>query len=312
VNVRRPTEADAAAVRDLITAFETHFIGEPEMRTPDLLDNWRELDLAKDTWLVEIDGRPAGYAALFTKPRVFVDAYVHPEAWGRGVGARLAELTEVEARQRGIKLLRNGVLANDKRAHTLLEARGYLIARHFYRMVIKLDAPPTAPAWPEGLRPSRLDPQEARAFHAVLEEVFEDEWDHEPEPFDAWRRRRLEAPSVDLSLWFAVKDGTEIAAIAVCDPDRFGMGWVGAIGVREAWRRRGLGLALLRHCFAELEARGQKTIGLGVDAENPTGATRLYERAGMHVAWGAALFEKALGAVGEPGSGCNRVRRSQV
>jgi mycothiol synthase len=312
VNVRRPTEADAAAVTALIAAFETHFIGEPEMRTPDLLDDWRDLDLGEDTWLVELDGRLAGYAALLTKPRVFVDAYVHPEASGRGVGTRLAELTEAEAQQRGIKLLRNGVLADDKYAHALLEARGYRIARHFYRMVIKLDSPPTAPAWPEGLRPSRFDPHQARAFHAALDEVFEDEWDHEPEPFDDWRRRRLEAPSVDLSLWFAVKDGTEIAAIAVCDRERFGMGWVGAIGVRKSWRRRGLGLALLRHCFAELEARGQKTIGLGVDAENPTGATRLYERAGMHVAWGAALFEKTLEGVSEPGSGCNRVRRPQV
>jgi mycothiol synthase len=294
VKVRRPTEADAAVVADLVVAFETHFVGEPEMHTSDLLEDWRELDLAKDTWLVELDGRLVGYAALFTERHVFVDAYVHPEASGRGVGAWLAELAEAEARQRGLKLLRNGVLANDKRAHTLLEARGYRIARHFYRMVIELDAPPTPPSWPDGLRPSGFDPQEARAFHAALEEIFEDEWDHQPEQFEAWRRRRLEAPNVDLSLWCAVKDGTEIAAIAVCDRERFGMGWVGAIGVRKSWRRRGLGLALLRHCFAELEGRGQKRIGLGVDAENPTGATRLYERAGMHVAWSAVLFEKAL------------------
>jgi mycothiol synthase len=294
VKVRKPTEPDAPAVAELVAAFETRLVGEPEMHTSDLLDEWHELDLAKDAWLVELDGRLAGYAALFTKRHVFVDAYVHPDAWGRGVGARLAELAEEEARQRGIKLLRNGVLANDKRAHALLEARGYRIARHFYRMVIELDEPPPPPTWPEGLQPSVFDPEEARAFHVALEEAFEDEWDHEPEPFDAWRRRRLEAPNVDLTLWFAVKDGAEIAALAVCDRERFGMGWVGAIGVRKPWRRRGLGLALLRHCFAELGARGQKTIGLGVDAENPTGATRLYERAGMHVAWGAAAFEKRL------------------
>jgi ribosomal protein S18 acetylase RimI-like enzyme len=72
------------------------------------------------------------------------------------------------------------------------------------------------------------------------------------------------------------------------------MGWIGAIGVREHWRRRGLGLALLRHGFAELYRRGEHVIGLGVDAENPTGATRLYERAGMRVAWSAALYEKRL------------------
>jgi hypothetical protein len=35
-------------------------------------------------------------------------------------------------------------------------------------------------------------------------------------------------------------------------------------------------------------------VGLGVDAQNPSGATRLYERAGMHVAYEAAAFEKEL------------------
>jgi len=35
-------------------------------------------------------------------------------------------------------------------------------------------------------------------------------------------------------------------------------------------------------------------VGLGVDAQNETGATRLYERAGMTVHWSATAFEKAL------------------
>jgi ribosomal protein S18 acetylase RimI-like enzyme len=72
------------------------------------------------------------------------------------------------------------------------------------------------------------------------------------------------------------------------------MGWIASIGVRDAWRKRGLGLALLLHAFGELYRRGQRRIGLGVDAHNPTGATRLYERAGMKVAWSAAIFEKEL------------------
>jgi hypothetical protein len=37
-----------------------------------------------------------------------------------------------------------------------------------------------------------------------------------------------------------------------------------------------------------------KTIGLGVDAANPTGATRLYQRAGMYVASEFLTFEKEL------------------
>src|SRR5439155_15968355 len=169
----------------------------------------------------------AGYGALFTRRHTFVDIYVHPDAWNRGVGSHLLELVETEARRRGIGLLRNGVIDNDERARALLHARGYRIVRHFYRMAIELNAPPPATEWPEGLRVSVYDSREARAFHAALEEAFEDEWDHEPESFDDWRRRRLEAPNVDPSLWFAVKEGDEIAATAVCDRERYGMGWVG-------------------------------------------------------------------------------------
>ncbi len=55
------------------------------------------------------------------------------------------------------------------------------------------------------------------------------------------------------------------------------------MGVLREWRKHGLGLALLRHSFDEFYRRGAKSAGLGVDAENLTGATRLYEIAGMRV-----------------------------
>ena len=55
----------------------------------------------------------------------------------------------------------------------------------------------------------------------------------------------------------------------VGDPE---LGWIGTLGVRPAWRRRGLGEALLRAAFAELFARGRRRVGLGVDTENVTGA----------------------------------------
>ena len=294
MKVRPPTDADAPETAELVRALETKFTGTAEMQTADLLDEWRDLDLESQAWLVELDGRLAGYASLHTKRHTFVDAYVHPEALGRGVGSRLVELAEAEAARRGIGLLRNGVLTADERACALLEARGYRVARHFYRMVIELEQPPPAPEWPPGLEVRAFDLAEAREFHAALEETFANEWDHLPESFEDWKERRLKAHGADPTLWFAVRDGDEIAAILLADAARYGMGWIGAIGVREQWRRRGLGLALLRHGFAELYGRGEHVIGLGVDAENPTGATRLYERAGMHVAWSAALYEKRL------------------
>jgi hypothetical protein len=37
-----------------------------------------------------------------------------------------------------------------------------------------------------------------------------------------------------------------------------------------------------------------KTIGLGVDAQNPTGATRLYQKVGMYAASEFVTYEKEL------------------
>ena len=56
----------------------------------------------------------------------------------------------------------------------------------------------------------------------------------------------------------------------------------------------GIGLALLQTAFEEFRRRGRVRAGLGVDAQNPTGATRLYERAGMRVAWEAVIYQKDL------------------
>ena len=68
------------------------------------------------------------------------------------------------------------------------------------------------------------------------------------------------------------------------------------IGVRPAWRRRGIAEALLETSFAEFFRRGERRVALGVDAESPTGATRLYEKAGMRVFWEAVVYEKELRA----------------
>jgi ribosomal protein S18 acetylase RimI-like enzyme len=62
-----------------------------------------------------------------------------------------------------------------------------------------------------------------------------------------------------------------------------GHGWIAELGVLEAHRHQGIGAVLLRQAFAALAARGQPRALLNVDAENATGAVRVYERAGMHV-----------------------------
>jgi ribosomal protein S18 acetylase RimI-like enzyme len=92
-------------------------------------------------------------------------------------------------------------------------------------------------------------------------------------------------------------DGDQIAGISLCWPKRGPnekIGWVGTLGVLRAWRRQGLGLALLKHSFADLQQRGKEKVGLGVDADSLTGATKLYEKAGMHVTRQFDSYEKEL------------------
>jgi ribosomal protein S18 acetylase RimI-like enzyme len=72
------------------------------------------------------------------------------------------------------------------------------------------------------------------------------------------------------------------------------MGWVLDLAVGPTFRRHGLGEALLRSAFRALWQRGHTRVGLEVDCENETGATRLYERAGMAVSRWYATYEKRL------------------
>jgi len=77
--------------------------------------------------------------------------------------------------------------------------------------------------------------------------------------------------------------------------DTYGGGWVQVLFTRRPWRRQGVGAALLRDAFGRFWERGERSVGLGVDAANATGAFRLYERAGMAPALGWVMYEKPLG-----------------
>jgi mycothiol synthase len=285
---------DLEAVAKLAIALDESVLGFSELTVDDVRVDWSGLDLERDAWVIEDDRRLVGHVHVAAGGTLCADGFVHPDFLGRGIGARLVDLSEKDARARGAPVLMNGVLSADERACDLLESLGYRPIRHYFRMLIELDGEQPLPVWPVGVTLATLDDVDARAFHASLEEAFADEWDHSPESYEDWRRRRIEGRQHDPSLFFAVLDGDEIAAVAVCDWKRFGMGWVGAVAVREPWRRRGLGLALLQHSFREFRSRGEQRVGLAVDAQNPTGATRLYDRAGMRLSWSATFFEKRL------------------
>ena len=164
-------------------------------------------------------------------------------------------------------------------------SRGYTPSRTFWRMSIDLgEEAPDPPRWPEGIFVRTFEPdRDARATWQAVGEAFADHWGHTPVGFEEWSKR-FGGELFDPSLWFLAidRDSDEIAGMALCSR-YLDLGWVGSLGVRRPWRGRGLGEALLRQAFGAFHADGRRAVALGVDAESLTGATRLYERAGMHV-----------------------------
>jgi mycothiol synthase len=293
----RPLAAsEFAAVAALLAADEAHGTGRPSRLAAADLRSWLAgVDLAVDTWVFAEDGRPLAFGWHETHPQLaFAAGVVHPEARGRGLGTALVETAERRAAEAGSKRLHYGVLAADAGAPALLTAHGFREVRRFYELAIELDGPPPPPSLADGLVLDIFTEADARPFFDAVNEAFQDHWEHHSRPFDEWWALQRSSPDFDPTLWFVVRDGNELAAVVRNEPNRNGGGYVAVIGVRRAWRGRGLGRALLLRSFGEFHHRGVNRITLGVDAENPTGATQLYESVGMTPELEQVVFEKAL------------------
>lgn len=307
----RPAQwADVKPVAQLILDVCTAD-GDPTVAvTPDELEReWKSpgFDLEKNAWVVETDdGRIVGHEEFNDRhahASLMGDGYVHPEYMGRGIGTAMLRVLEARAREEMILaepdlrvFIRNGMSIGDTVSRQMHETEGYRPIRFSWRMEITLDGPPSAPVWPAGteLRPFVLEQHNNPVFEAH-EEAFSDHWGHTRGTFERWQHHMTSRADFDPSLWFIAWDNDRIAGYCLCRY-RMGIGWIGTLGVPRAWRKRGLGKALLLHSFAEFYNRGTKTVGLGVDTQNPTGATRLYTKAGMYVAAEYVIYEKELRA----------------
>jgi mycothiol synthase len=291
VNLRPATSEDLAALADLFGSVEEAVNGRPSRLDAVAVDGWLQtIAFETNTWLFEEDGRLlAGAFAQAFGVRGNCAGAVRPSAWGRGLGTQLVGLMESRLAEEGVERIHTWTVAGDAAADDLLRRRGYREVRRFWEMAIDFDGETPEPA----VQVERFAEEDAERFHAVLEEAFADHWEHEPETFDKWWTRQRRRSNFDPSLWFLIRDGDEIAGVARCEA-RPPAGWVGALGVRPAWRGRGYGRALLLHSFREFRRRGMTSAGLGVDAANATGATYLYESVGMHTEEENVVWRKTV------------------
>lgn len=314
--LRPVTDADPEAISELINACSLAEIGAP-VATPELIrSNWvmPGFDRARHARaVVDSEGALAAYLEYanteppYTVPAAF--SMVHPDHAGRGIGTAQLRLIESWARAdlgmappEARVVLRAWANHQAGASRALLEAEGFEPVRAFYKMLIDLDAPPAPPVWPEGVRRRAYDPErDSRSVHAAMNAAFADHWDAHDIPYDEWLLVHRRADNYDPTLWFlavpaAGPDGGILGA-ALCRPQEYtdpDLGWISQLFVRADWRRRGLGQALLRQAFGVYHARGKQRVGLTVDADNLSGAARLYEAVGMRVARQRIVYDKLL------------------
>jgi mycothiol synthase len=296
--IRPAREEDVEQAAALLNEHSRRLHGVDDLTPADLLVYWRspDVELGHDVLLAEgSDGGLVGYADVGVQGEtVWLDVRgTDPEA----LPGLLEAIEERAVAKEPEKTLWGYTSAEDEPLVSLYEGVGYRRARHSFRMRIDLDEEPPPPDWPEGFSVRTMREGEERRVYDAQMASFADTWMFAPDPYDGWLHWMVEEPSFDRSLWFLAENEGHLAGIILsrAPENEPGVGWVRILGVLPGYRQLGLGQALLRHTFAEFARRGFKAVGLGVDAENPTGAVRLYERAGMYVERTNLIFEKSQG-----------------
>lgn len=312
-----------ATLDDVLPAIEMYnlwsrsVLGEDEITDADAIRNeWVSPGFvpAEDIRLVFAPDRTLiGYIEVWTtsKPPVhpWIWGRVHPDYNGKGIGTFLLQWAEQRAKKALDDLApdlrfapRLGIYHQAKESQKLFEDMGYRYIRSFYDMLIKMDSPPPAPVWPEGITVRTYNPDtDAENVYRADVDSFRDHFGYVEEPFEEGFERFIHLLSghkdFDRTLWWLAFDSNELAGICLCRPHSYedsDAGYVNSLGVRRPWRKRGLGLTFLQNAFGEFYKRGKRKVRLGVDAENLTGALRLYEKAGMHVHKHFDSFEKEI------------------
>jgi mycothiol synthase len=271
-----------------------------------------EFDIDRDTLILrDTSGAMVGAEwvennAPFVRQRT--TGFVAPETTGAGIGTALlgwargvAESRIGEAPEGARVIWSTGVDARHLPSLELMRGAGMDFIRYFLEMRIDFDVDIPEPRFPEGVEVRTFRPREDDAItYRAIDEAFKDHFGHVDRPFDlslSRFRHAMTSETFDPSLWWLAFEGAEVVGANLCDPSVDGddrIGYVGNISVRKPWRGRGIAKAFLYLAFQEFKRRSKTAATLHVDAENLTGATRLYEVVGMRESERYALFEMEL------------------
>ena len=294
--LRAATPADANALLALIEADDIADLGAPDYTLEDVED-----DLSRPTWQAWVaPGEGGQLRGMISVERisgrsdVTGSLVVHPDESPDLGDALLTELRTRAAHDWPELPVHMHAVASSTRKRDRLDAAGGRVLRHFWRMAITLaDEPaPVVPVPAAGVTVEQPADERAELMtvHDVIQTAFDDHYGSSRSSYDEWIERQRRGAGADLGLWWLARvDGEPAGAIiGRAWPET---GWLDRLGVLRAFRGYGLARLLLLTSFAEFHRRGYRTVSLGVDATNPSGAVALYESVGMKPRHEAVLYE---------------------
>ncbi len=255
-----------------------------------------------------------------TQVRVLIGGGVHPDRTGEGVGRELLAWLMARGRQavaetgRDVPAVLRSVVDDDAppAVHHLLERAGFE-ARRFYselaRDLTRLDEQPLPePALSGSLRLAPWSDELDEPARLAHNDAFRDHWGSQPMTAQMWAETSGFAPEwsyvvvddepdIDFLLGSPDTDAETAAALRAGQPlvvgyqaaehyeDSFAargytFGYTGILGVRRAYRGRGIAVAALAAGMRAFADAGLQYALLDVDTENPTGAYGLYSSLG--------------------------------
>lgn len=289
------TADDAPAITDLLNLMdiaagldEGWTVGEVRA----LMAGWLSGDPDDGRVLCAADGSLAALGMVLAPEngtRTDLFGGVHPDWRGRGIGRelmgwqfeRIATLRDSTAPGQTWQV-DSGAVVDDTPALHLFERFGMKPIRYFSEMHVSIpDA--TVAEDPSGVRIAPYTPDLYPTLYATHMEAFADHWGFQHSSPEKWAARTVESEVFRGDLSRMAFDGDEMVAYVLAHDGVDDSIHISHVGTRRPWRGRHIASALISQVLAAAAKDGKTEATLGVDAESPTGAVGVYERAGFAV-----------------------------
>lgn len=312
IEYHHPTEADLEKITDVLNRSRRELSFHTD-QTAEKVSTQTFEDADYDPqgyWLAIQNGQTMGYGgAIVRRSRIEagmndgrIDVDVVPEYRGKGIEQELMKLSLEYLKSHKIGKAQRWCMGTEGWRHDLVLQFGFKAVHHEYFMVWEGETPERYPLPERTHFDNKLikeaTDEEIVHFVEMFNNTFSEHYNFAPQSVERFIRFR----DTNKDIWritFA-KDGQ--TTVGICSYGEYTqynkenntrIGIVGVLGVVKAYRRKGIGRALLSDCMTWLCGRGMDTIYLQVDAENPE-ALHLYTSLGFKVQKESTIYQLEL------------------